>query len=108
MAEIEKPGKHSPLFSTPETHPKKESAVTKPNPEFAEREAEFAAREERLKKREAEIAHDANVSFSEGLVQDGKLLPANKGKLVAVSYTHLDVYKRQGGTTCPVIFGSVA
>lgn len=84
MAEIEKPEKHSPLFSTPETHPKKESAVTKPNPEFAVREAEFAAREERLKKREAEIAHDANVSFSEGLVQEGKLLPANKGKLVAL------------------------
>lgn len=74
-----------PTFSAPkppEPTKKEPPAVTTPNPEFAAREADVSAREAKLKQREAEIAHAANVSFAESLVQDGKLPPASKDKLV--------------------------
>lgn len=84
--DIEPPGK--PAFSAPptptDTTKKEPPVVTTPNPEFAAREADVAAREARLKQREQEIAHDANVSFAESLVSDGKLLPASKDKLVSI------------------------
>ena len=63
----------------------KEPDVTKPNDAaFAEREAGLAAREAKIAEREAQIAHTDHVSFAEGLVQAGKLLPASKDGLVAI------------------------
>ncbi|WP_244711783.1 hypothetical protein [Rhizobium cremeum] len=85
------PPEARPTFSLPlkTTEPPKpaepkEPVVTQPNADFAAREAEFAAREERLKKRELDIAHEGNVSFAEGLVTEGKLLPAMKDRLVSI------------------------
>lgn len=63
---------------------KEEPAVTQPDPSFAAREAALAAREADLEAREAHIAHSDHVSFAEGLVQAGKLLPASKDGLVAI------------------------
>lgn len=79
-----------PAFSTPVTPPEttappnKEPAVPQSDPAFAAREADFTAREARIKLRETEIAHDGNVSFAEGLVSEGKLLPTSKDKLVSI------------------------
>ena len=65
--------------------PKKEATLPKdPDPAFATREADVAAREAKLAEREAKITHDDNVSFAEGLVTDGRLLPASKDKVVAI------------------------
>lgn len=70
---------------TPPTKPKEEPAVTQqPDPAFAAREADVNARETRIAAREAEIARTENAAFAEGLVTDGRLLPALKDKLVAV------------------------
>lgn len=84
--EIEKKPAPRPAFSAPPASiPKKEEpAVTQPDPAFAAREAEVSAREAALKKREQEIAHDANVSFAEKLVTEGRLLPVSKDRLVTI------------------------
>ncbi|AWD23383.1 hypothetical protein [Fuscovulum blasticum] len=69
----------------PQPQPKKEPAVpNQPDAAFAAREADVATREQRLAAREAEIAHAENVTFAEGLVQDGRLIPASKDKVVAI------------------------
>ncbi|MEP3298558.1 MAG: hypothetical protein ABJO27_19150 [Pseudoruegeria sp.] len=70
----------------PEKKPKKEPVVTKETDEaaFAAREAKLKAREIEIAKKEKEQAHEGNVSFAEGLVETGKLLPVNKDKVVAV------------------------
>lgn len=70
----------------PEPKPKeKEPAVTQPpDPAFAAREADVAARETALQAREAQIANQGHVSFAEQLVQEGKLLPVLKDKVVAI------------------------
>ncbi|MCQ9145858.1 hypothetical protein KWJ32_14215 [Brucella sp. BTU2] len=86
--EIEKPSVR-PSFSAQPENPKKEPApVTQPSqqpdPAFAAREADIAAREERIKKREQEALHADNVSFAESLVKDGKLLAASKDKVVSL------------------------
>ncbi|WP_028710404.1 hypothetical protein [Paracoccus pantotrophus] len=82
--DIETAGFAAPADPTP-IPPEKEPAVPKqPDPAFAEREAEVAEREKRLAEREAALNHTDNVSFAEGLVQDGKLLPASKDKVVAL------------------------
>ncbi|AGN38697.1 head maturation protease [Rhizobium phage RR1-B] len=83
--EIEKQPGSRPSFSAPVVPPLKEPApVTTPNPSFAAQEADLKAREERIKKREADAAHAENVSFAEGLVSDGKLLPDSKDKVVSI------------------------
>jgi hypothetical protein len=83
--EIEKQPVSHPSFSAPVVPPLKEPApVTTPNPSFAAQEADLKAREERIKKREADAAHAENVSFAEGLVSDGKLLPDSKNKVVSI------------------------
>ena len=72
-------------FLIPIPDPQKEPAVDKqPDPAFAEREASLAAREKALADREAEIAQADNAAFAENLVQEGKLLPASKDKVVAI------------------------
>lgn len=69
--------------TTPE--PKKEAIVPKdPKPADPDKEADFAAREANLIKREAKIAHDQNVSFADDLVAEGRLLEASKDKVVAI------------------------
>ncbi len=83
LSEIEIHPKPEPMFSG-EQHPKKEPAVTQPDPAFAAREAEIAAREAAVAAREAAARHDENVAFAEGLIADGKLLPAVKDQTVAV------------------------
>lgn len=83
--EIEKQPVSRPSFSAPVVPPLKEPApVTTPNPSFAAQEADLKAREERIKKREADAAHAENVSFAESLVSDGKLLPDSKDKVVSI------------------------
>lgn len=52
--------------------------------ELAAREADLKKREQLLNARAATSAHTANVSFCEGLVKEGKLLPAMKGQVVAI------------------------
>lgn len=58
--------------------------TTQPDPAFAAREADLLAREQRIAAREAETAHADNVAFAERLVQEGRLLPASKDKIVAI------------------------
>ncbi|MBB4954388.1 hypothetical protein H4S14_004153 [Agrobacterium vitis] len=75
-----------PSFST---HPNvlpttKEPVVTQPNPDFAAREADLTAREARLKARERETAEAEHAAFAEGLVAEGRLLPASKDKVVSI------------------------
>ncbi len=72
----------APVAPTPPQ--KEEPAVTQPDPSFATREAELATREAEIAAREARIARSDHVSFAEGLVQAGKLLPASKDGLVAI------------------------
>lgn len=45
---------------------------------------ELAARAADLDKRERALVHDHNVSFTEGLVSDGRLIPAMKAKVVGL------------------------
>lgn len=74
-------GGRVPPTPTPE---KEDFVVTKPDPAFAEREAAIAAREKALADRERQLALEDNASFAEGLVTEGRLLPASKDKLVAL------------------------
>jgi len=52
--------------------------------QLAAREADLKKREDALKVKESAGVHDGNVAFAEGLVQAGKLLPANKAEVIAV------------------------
>jgi hypothetical protein len=74
----------SPAVPPPAPKPEEEPPVTTPDPAFAAREADIAAREERLAKREAEAARADHVAFAETLVEEGRLLPALKDKVVAL------------------------
>ena len=64
--------------------PQESVPVTQPDPAFAAREAEVSAREAALAAREAAAAHADHVSFAERLVQDGRLIPVLKDKVVAI------------------------
>lgn len=52
--------------------------------QLAAKEADLTQREDALKKKEAAGIHAGNVAFAEGLVKEGRLLPANQAALVAV------------------------
>lgn len=52
--------------------------------QFAERERRLAERERALLERERRARHEEHVAFVEGLVGDGRLLPAMKDRTVAV------------------------
>lgn len=65
----------------------KETIVSEPDPAFAAREAELAARERQLAERAAEIAHADHVAFAERLVEEGRLLPVSRDKVVAKAAT---------------------
>lgn len=49
-----------------------------------EKEAQFAERELKLRQQEQTARHQEHLSFAEGLVKDGKLLPAQKEQAVAM------------------------
>lgn len=66
----EPPHKEEPMKLTPE--------------QIAAKEAEFTEREANLAKKEAAVRHDANLAFAEGLVKEGRLLPAQKERAVAI------------------------
>lgn len=80
-------GATPPLQPTPRPS-EKEPAVTRTTPAqdatFAAREAEIATREQGVVAREAALAHADNVAFAEGLVAEGRLLPASKAKVVSL------------------------
>lgn len=48
------------------------------------KQAEFAQREEELKKREAALKTAENAKFASALVEEGRLLPASEAKVVAL------------------------
>jgi hypothetical protein len=78
-------GDFTPPQPSENHQPKKEPAVTQqPDPAFAAREAELSEREKKIAAREAAAAHDEHVAFAERLVQEGRLLPASKDKVVAI------------------------
>ena len=67
------------------TTPREEPPVTDRNdPAFAERDAALTAREKALADRERAAIHAENLSFAEGLVAAGKLIPASRDKVVAI------------------------
>lgn len=69
----------------PQPQPKEDPVVTKPtDPAFAEREADLKKREDDIAARETKAAHGEHVDFAEQLVQEGRLLPALKDKVVAI------------------------
>jgi len=72
----------SPMYAAPEGG-KEITAMLTPE-QIAEREADFAAREADLAAREAAGRHQEHLSFAEGLIRDGKLLPAQKERVVAL------------------------
>lgn len=61
-----------------------EVTVPEKSPDEKARESALNAREIAIAARERDIAHADNISFAEGLVTDGKLLPAFKDKVVAI------------------------
>ena len=70
---------------TPPSKQKEDPAVSKqPDAAFAAREADLSEREKRIADREAAQVHTENVAFAEGLVTEGKLLPASRDKVVAI------------------------
>jgi len=78
--EIQTEATPEPAFA--ETN-KEEGAMGMTAEQIAAKEAEFDQREKALKSKENAGVHDGNVAFAEGLVQAGKLLPANKAATVA-------------------------
>lgn len=73
-------------FSAPalEEEPMSQPAKPPATADFAAREADIAQREQRIAERERTIAHDANVAFAAQLVDSGRLLPAQRERLVVV------------------------
>lgn len=70
----------------PTPKPKKEEPAvsTQSDPAFAAREGDLAKREAAIAAREVKAAHDEHVAFAERLVQEGRLLPLSKDKVVAL------------------------
>lgn len=85
-----KTGATDTLYAAPATAPKQEEpSMTRE--EIAAEEARLQAEREKLEGEQAAFAeqskaarHDKFVAFAEELVSDGKLLPANKDKFVAI------------------------
>lgn len=72
-----------PAFSEPK--PSREMTMTDAEKAAAaERERNLAEREAELNRRQAEISHADHASFAEGLVKDGKLIPASQARVVAL------------------------
>lgn len=71
---------HSRDFS----EPLKGGATMLTAAQIAAKETELTQRENALKVQETSTKHADNLSFAEGLVKEGKLLPVNKSAVVAV------------------------
>ena len=71
----------SPMYAALEGG--KETDMLTPE-QIAEREANFAAREAAIAAREAAGRRQEHLSFADALVKDGKLLPAQKERVVAI------------------------
>lgn len=73
-----------PAFTEPEPNPTETTMTEAEKAAAAERERKLNEREAELNKREAEAAQAENLSFAEGLVKQGKLLPASQPRVVAL------------------------
>lgn len=75
----------APAFSESEKEEQmKEEELKQKEEALNQKEASFTEREANLKKKEAETRHAEHVSFAEGLVKEGKLLPVHKDKVVGI------------------------
>jgi len=77
FAEGSKQTKEDTTLLTPEQIAAKEL-------ELQQKEAAFSERETKLQKQEQNASHQAHLTFAEGLVKEGKLLPALKVQAVAM------------------------
>lgn len=66
------------------TKPEKEAIVPGETADFAAREASLIERERQIAERERAATHTENASFAARMVEEGRLLPALKDKLVAI------------------------
>lgn len=71
------------ILHAPATTPK-ETPLPKDDPAFAAREADYERRMAALTAKETAAREADNVAFAEGLVTEGKLLPASRDKVVAL------------------------
>lgn len=69
----------TPAPNAPTTPP-----VSEPDVAFAEREADLARRQADLDEREAKARTAEHVAFCDGLIKEGRLLPADKAERVAM------------------------
>ena len=74
----------SSTTSTDFSDHKNGGAMTLTAAQLTAKETELTQRENALKSQEHSKKHTDNLSFAEGLVKEGKLLPANKAAVVAV------------------------
>jgi len=88
-----------PLVKPPEKNPMSNADAAA----AAAREVELTRREAALKAQEDKLRHDANASFAETLVNEGRLLPASKVKLIsaldALGGTDTSASFAEGGAT---------
>lgn len=93
----------APTYAAPAPE---DTIMTKPAPapsapvDFAAREADIAAREQRLADAERQAIHGANVAFAAELAQTGRVLATQEARLVVV----LDTLA--GGSNAPVTFAA--
>lgn len=62
----------------------KEKELKEKEDALNQKEAAFAEREANLKRKEVEARHSEHVSFAEGLIKEGKLLPVHKDRVVGI------------------------
>ena len=77
-------GNHDGDPNAKEIDVEKAEALAAREAELAKKEAQFAERESKLKEKETAARHAGHVSFVEGLVKEGKLLPAQKDHAAAI------------------------
>jgi len=83
FSEISGEGDRAPLNSeNPANQPPKPMTTTETTTDFAEREATLGQRETQLRAREIAIQRHEFLNFAEDLVNQGKLLPAQKSAAV--------------------------
>lgn len=79
------PGERQPGMRCVILKPEKEAPVPGEKPaDFAAREAELTERERKIAERESAAAHSENASFAERMVDEGRLLPVLRDKVVAL------------------------
>lgn len=79
------PGERPPGMRCIVLKSEKEAPVPGEKPaDFAAREAELTERERKIAERESAAAHSENASFAERMVDEGRLLPVLRDKVVAL------------------------